>query len=189
METIPPNADREVKLDHHILDNLELLLEYYKVQQADYELRHRAIWTEVQHYTWVLSVLLGAGPIAAVGQPSLSPLQLGFLIFLPLIGVMVAILAFFIMRKDFFYFSSADARLLFLEKKLGVLSEDDYIDARLQRAQRPDFTVRSDLEEQVPIRLVDVFKPRIRALILATFLVYAIAGVLEIAYFSYLFFL
>ncbi len=77
------------------------LMEYYKVQADDLRMRHSAIWTEVRHYTWLLSILLGAGPIAAVKETSLTNNQIGFLLFLPLLGIFVAMIAFLIIRRDF----------------------------------------------------------------------------------------
>jgi phosphate/sulfate permease len=173
-------------MEFQIFEDGDHLMEYYQIQADDFRMRHTAIWTEVQHYTWVLSVLLGAGPISAISETTLNSTQLGYLFFLPLIGIFVAIMAFFIIKRDFVYYNRADARLLYIERKLGVLSETDYLDARLKRGQKEDFNVSRDVSEQTPISPKALFKPRIRALILGIFLIYIVAGVLEIAYFAYL---
>jgi phosphate/sulfate permease len=173
-------------MKNNVFEDINLTMEYYKTQADDYRMRHTAIWTEVQHYTWVLSILLGAGPVAAIGETNLSSTQLGFLFFMPLVGIFVALLAFLIIRRDFVYFTRADARLLYLEKKLGVTLESDYLDNRLKRAENGKLSVSDDVSQQKPIKVNDLLKPRIRAFILGIFVIYMIAGVVEIAYFSYL---
>ena len=173
---------------HDIFKNPDQLLSYYNIQAADFRMRHTAIWTEVQHYTWVLSVVLGAGPLSAVSQKSLTPVQLGFLLFLPLVGIVVSILAFYIIRRDFVYYSQADSRLLYIEKQLGVVKNKGYADERLHRAEKPDFSVIQDVKKQTVIGVRSVIKGRIRALILTTFIVYTLAGIGEVSYFAYLLF-
>ncbi|MCB0095707.1 MAG: hypothetical protein KDE46_08315, partial [Caldilineaceae bacterium] len=37
-----------------IFSNNEHLLSYYAIQAEDFRMRHTGIWTEIQHYTWVL---------------------------------------------------------------------------------------------------------------------------------------
>ena len=171
-------------MNYQIFQDIDHLLDYYGIQAEDFRMRHTAIWTEIQHYTWVLSVLLGAGPIAAVGQTNLTRVQLSFLLFLPIIGVLIAFIAFFIIRRDFFYYTQADSRLLYLEKTLGVLDENAYLDERLQRARSNNFNVMQDVREQYKIGLRSFIKPRIRALILISFIIYAIAGICEAVYFA-----
>ncbi len=177
---------RKKTLAHDIFKDPNQLLSYYNIQAADFRMRHTAIWTEVQHYTWVLSVVLGAGPLSAVNQPSLNSVQLGFLLFLPLVGVVIATLAFYIIRRDFVYYSQADSRLLYIEKQLGVIKNKGYADERLRRAEKPDFNVAQDVKQQTVIGVRSVIKGKIRALILSTFIVYTLAGIGEIAYFAYL---
>ena len=46
----------------NIFNNPELLLGYYQTQADEFRLRHQAIWEEIRHYTWLLSILL-AGPV------------------------------------------------------------------------------------------------------------------------------
>lgn len=173
-------------MTHDIFSDPDQLLSYYDIQAADFRMRHTAIWTEVQHYTWVLSVVLAAGPVSAVSQENLTSAQLGFLLFLPIVGVFVAILAFNIIRRDFVYYSQADSRLLYIEKQLGALRPKGYSDDRLRRADRSDFNVSLDVKQQTRIGIRSVIKGRIRALILSTFVVYTIAGLGETAYFAYL---
>ncbi len=173
---------------HNIFKDPNQLLSYYGVQAEDFRMRHTAIWTEVQHYTWVLSVVLGAGPLSAVSQPNLSSIQFGFLLFLPIVGIIIALLAFFIIRRDFVYYSQADSRLLYIEKQLGVTKDSDYVDDRLRRAKKTDFSVSQDVRQQTIIGFRSVFKSRIRALILSTFIVYILAGIGEVVYFAYLIF-
>ena len=175
--------------ENDIFSNYEHLLSYYAIQAEDFRMRHTAIWTEVQHYTWVLSVLLGVGPLAAISQQSLDTLQLGFLLFLPLLGVSIAVLAYFIIKRDFLYYTQVDSRLLYIEKRLGVVVRPDYVDSRLARAQRPNFSVMQDVKEQNAIGLRALIKPKIRALVLFSFMLYSVAGVMEVAYFIFLIFL
>lgn len=40
-------------------DDRDLLLGYYDKQADEFRLRHAAIWEEIRHYTWLLSLLLG----------------------------------------------------------------------------------------------------------------------------------
>ena len=169
-----------------VFEDTKQLLDYYSIQAQDFRMRHTAIWIEIQHYTWVLSILLGAGPIAAVNQTSLNSMQLSFLLILPIIGVLIALVAFFIIRRDFLYYSQADARLLYIEKKLGVLLENDYLDERLKRAKDSNFSVNKDIDKRKKIDIRLLFKSRIRALILFSFFIYVIAGLCEIGYFAYL---
>lgn len=164
----------------------EQLLDYYKVQADDFRMRHTAIWTEIQHYTWVLSVLLGVAPVSAVTQPDLTGVQLRFLLFLPVLGFFIAMLAFLIIRRDFVYYSEADARLLFIEKQLGVLEKGRYLDGRLRRAKGSDFSVEEDVKAQNRLTWKGIIRPKIRFLIQATFLIYAIASLAEAGYFIYL---
>lgn len=173
-------------MTQNIFENPDKLLQYYKIQYDDFRMRHTAIWTEVQHYTWVLSILLGAGPVAAIRQSSPSSAQLVFLIFLPIVGVIIGIIAFFIIKSDFVYYTWADSRLLYIEKKLGVVEEKGYLEGRLSRAIDDDFSVQEDVSQRIPIHTRDIFKPRIRALILCIFVTYIIAGIAESMYFTYL---
>lgn len=169
-----------------VLTDRKELMEYYKVQADDLRMRHSAIWTEVRHYTWLLSILLGAGPIAAVKESSLTNSQIGFLLFLPLIGIFVAVTAILIIRRDFKYYTTADSRLLYLEKELGVTEHSGFIEARLQRALSDDFSVERDVKMQDRIGIRSLMKLRIRALILLSFIVYAVAGFGEVIFFLYL---
>ena len=166
-----------------ILNDRKGLIEYYKVQADDLRMRHSAILTEVRHYTWLLSILLGAGPIAAVKESSLTNNQIGFLLFLPILGVYVAVIAFLIIRRDFKYYTTADSRLLYLEKELGVTEHAGFVEPRLHRALSDDFSVERDIKMQEKIGIRSLMKLRIRALILMSFIVYAIAGVGEVLFF------
>jgi hypothetical protein len=170
-------------MSHNIFDNPDQLLEYYKIQADDFRMRPTAIWTEIQHYTWVLSVLLGAGPLTAVNQTGLSRVQLGFLLFLPALGFMISLVAFLIIRKDFVYYNQADARLLYIEKQLGASDRPAYLDDRLRKASKAGFNVSQYISEQNRLGLNSIVALRIRSLILGSFLLYSIAALAEFAYF------
>ncbi len=174
------------KIHFNVFEDEGQLLEYYKVQADDFRMRHTAIWTEIQHYTWVLSVLLGVAPVSAVTQPSLTPIQLRFLLFLPVMGFFISVLALLIIRRDFVYYSEADARLLFIEKQLGVLEKSQFLDGRLRRAKDANFSVAADEKAQNKLTWRGVIRPKIRYLIMATFMIYAIAGLSEAGYFVFL---
>lgn len=170
-----------------LFDNKERLLEYYGIQAEDFRMRHMAIWTEVKHYTWVLSIILGAGPVAIFGESGIEPSELGLLLILPVFGFFVAFIAFFIIRSDFVYYTLADSRLLYLEKMLGVTNEQSYRDSRLARAIPDTYSVAEDANIQSKIGFSSLLKLRIRALILSTFVLYAIAAIFEITYFAWLY--
>ncbi len=174
-------------MSHNIFDDPSQLLEYYKIQADDFRMRHTAIWTEIQHYTWVLSVLLGAGPLTAVGRSGISHSQLGFLLFLPGLGFMISLVAFLIIRKDFIYYNQADARLLYIEKQLGVVEKPAYLDDRLRKASKTGFNVSQYISEQNRFGLKSIINLRIRSLILGSFLLYSIASLGEFIYFYNLF--
>lgn len=159
----------------------DLLIQYYAIQSEDFRMRHTAIWTEVQHYTWVLSLLLSALPYALFTCEQARLIEFrGLLYIAPALGITISAIAFLIILKDFKYYFDADARRLYLEKRLGALKHIHYLDDRLSRAASTDFSVRSDTKEQSPIKLS--FQPKIRQLILMTFIVYLIAGIIEICY-------
>ncbi len=170
-------------MKNNIFTKPENLLQYYEIQSDDFRMRHTAIWTEVQHYTWVLSLLLGAGPISAIGTSSLDSTQYALLSFMPAFGTIIALMAYQIIKRDFVYYTRADSRLLYIEKKLGVTLEKDFIDDRLTRALDKDFNVQNDIKSQLASPLRSIFKPRIRNLILGIFIAYIFAGILETAFF------
>lgn len=101
---------------------------------------------------------------------------------------MVSVIAFFIIKQDLVYYSQADSRLLYIERRLGVVLEEDYLDERLQRATSDDFSVSDDVATQTPIPVKAILQPRIRALILSIFIAYTILGISEVVYFAVLFF-
>jgi hypothetical protein len=168
-----------------VFEDRSELLAYYAQQAEDFRMRHTAIWTEVQHYTWVLSVLLGIGPLSMTSDKSMGPAEYSLFLSVSVIGLFVAIVASLIIRRDFVYFSRADARLLYIEKSLGVLHEAKYLDARLARASSDDFNVPDDATKQ---GRSSVFSLRIRQLILLLFSVYACAALGQCAIFTFLLF-
>ena len=168
---------------HDVFSDAEQLLQYYEIQSTDFRMRHSAIWTEVKHYTWVLSFLIGAGPIALASGKNIGKPGLLVILILTMIGVFISLIAFLIIKRDFRYFTRADSRLLFIEKQLGVTSKSDYIDDRLARASSEKYSVLEDIESQTTKSkwYNNIFK--IRHLILSTFIIYGFgATILSICY-------
>jgi hypothetical protein len=159
------------------------LLKFYEIQTSDFRMRHTAIWFEVKHYTWVLSFLLGAGPIAiATGKVSLTS-HLWIFIILAALGLGIATIAYKIIKKDFEYYTWADSRLLFLEKKLGIIEEADFLDNRLSRAIIENFSVDRDIEKVNSFTSCRDKLSKIRYLIISTFLLYGVGAILLIIYY------
>lgn len=167
----------------NIFDDAEQLLQYYAVQSEDFRMRHTAIWTEVQHYTWVLSLVLGAGPAISLTQQIKSIHSLWLLAMLPVLGFIISLLAYWIIKRDFLYYTSADSRLLYLEKMLGITEQKDFLDDRLSHAVQQDFTVAKYIAEKNIGTLRSLFSGKIRGLILSTFIFYGLASLLEFVYY------
>lgn len=164
----------------------EELLQYYGQLSEDFRMRHTAIWTEVKHYSWVLSLLLGAGPAISMGKDHPLPLlELCVIATLPLIGLVISITTFITIKKDFTYFSIADARILFVEKELGLTTIPNFSDNRYRKANDPSFSIEKYCAEENGSFFSACKKFKIRGMILANFVVYGIACTAEIAYYIY----
>lgn len=167
----------------NIFDDAEKLLQYYAIQSEDFRMRHTAIWTEVQHYTWVLSLVLGAGPAISLTQQIKTIHSLWILAMLPVLGFIISFLAYKIIKKDFIYYTNADSRLLYLEKTLGITTQNDYLDERLSHAVKQEFTVEKYANDKDIGTLRSLFSGKIRGLILSTFFFYGLASLFELLYY------
>ena len=58
--------------DDDAFDDRDVLLKYYETQAEEFRLRHAA-WEGIQHYTWLLSLLLG-WPVALLSAKNLDQL-------------------------------------------------------------------------------------------------------------------
>lgn len=171
-----------MSIKHNVFKKEESLLKYYEIQSNELRMKHSAIWLEVKHYTWVLSFLIGTGPIALVTGKVNESSHLLLLFILATVGTLISILAYCIIKKDLTYFLTADARLLYLEKKLGVVNKTKYVDKRLEKANSDDFTVLSYLESE---KRPWYYLNKIRNLIPFTFILYFLGGsAMSIYYFN-----
>jgi len=170
-----------------VFANVDRLLKYYEVQNADLRMRHTAIWFEVKHYSWVLSILIGGGPLAiATGKLSFDE-GVPFLLFpLVILGIIVSILAFYIIKSDFVYYTRAEARLLYLEKCLGVIDAKEYLDKHLRDADVNNFTVQKYIDGKELSLIQIIFSNKIRSYILKTFLIYGLSGVAIFIYYLHI---
>jgi hypothetical protein len=90
------------------------------------------------------------------------------------------ILAFFVIRREFMYYNESDAKLLYIEKVLGLTSRDEFLDRRLGKANRDDFSVGGYVREASHIGTHVPWRARIRALFLLEFIVFGITAIAEI---------
>ena len=164
-------------------DDRDVLLKYYETQADEFRLRHAAIWEEIRHYTWLLSLLLG-WPVALLSAKNLNQLwhYVPYFVFLPILGLCFSIIAFFVIRREYMFYNESDAKLLYVEKVLGLTSRDEFLDQRLRKATRNGFTVDRYVQETSPIGTYLPWKARIRALFLLEFIVFGIVAIAEILF-------
>lgn len=164
-------------------DDPDVLLKYYEKQADEFRLRHAAIWEEIRHYTWLLSLLL-SWPVALLSAKPLD--QLGhyapYFVFLPILGLCFSAIAFFVIRREFVYYNESDGKILYVEKELGLTSREEFLDQRLRRATRNEFSVDGYVREINPIGTYLPWKARIRALFLLEFIVFGIVAIAEILF-------
>lgn len=170
-------------------DDRDVLLKYYEKQADEFRLRHAAIWEEIRHYTWLLSLLL-AWPVALLSAKKLNQLwhYAPYFIFLPVLGLCFSVIAFFVIRREFMYYNESDAKLLYIEKALGLTSRDDFLDQRLRSAARNTFSVDGYVREMSPIGTYLPWKARIRALFLLEFILFGIGAIAQILFCAIAFF-
>jgi hypothetical protein len=80
------------------------------------------------------------------------------------------------------FYNESDAKLLYIEKVLGLTSRDEFLDQRLGRAARNGFSVDGYVRETIPIGTYLPWKARIRALFLLEFIVFGIVAIAEILF-------
>lgn len=167
----------------------DLLLSYYEKQADEFRLRHAAIWEEIRHYTWLLSLLLG-WPVALLSAKDLSQLwsYAPYFVFLPLLGLCFSIIAFYVIRREYLFYNESDAKLLYVEKVLGLTTRDEFLDSRLRKATVADFTVERYARETGSVGTYLPWKARIRALFLLEFILFAIVSIAEIVFCAIAFF-
>jgi hypothetical protein len=170
-------------------EDRDVLFKYYETQADEFRLRHGAIWEEIRHYTWLLSLLL-SWPVALLSAK--SPKQLWqyapYFVYLPVLALCFSIIAFFVIRREFTYYNESDAKLLYVEKALGLTSREEFLDQRLAKANRGGFSVNSYAREAGRIGTYLPWKARIRALFLLEFIVLGLAATAEIAFCAIAFF-
>lgn len=175
---------------NHAFDDRDVLLKYYEKQADEFRLRHAAIWEEIRHYTWLLSLLL-AWPVALLSSKNLNQVvhYAPYFIFLPILGLCFSIIAFFVIRREFMYYNGSDAKLLYVEKALGLTAREEFLDQRLRRATgKGKFSVDGYMRETGPIGTYLPWKARIRALFLLEFIIFGIVASAEILFCATAFF-
>jgi hypothetical protein len=171
-----------------IFDEPKLLLEYYREQAAEFRMRHDAIFKEIQHYSWLLSVLLSSPVALLVAKqweknwpqdwPVLRSTLPAFAIF-PFLGVVFSAIAFFVIRREYHFYNESEA-LLYIERTLGLTGQRGFLDGRLTKASGPDFTVADYSRRERHLGTVVPWKARIRTLFLSGFVVFGLVGLFEI---------
>jgi hypothetical protein len=172
-----------VEVARNIFEDPQLLLTYYQTQAEEFRMRHKAIWEEIRHYTWLLSILLG-WPIILFSNrdfPTVSTLIPSFVV-LPVLGLFFSVTAFFVIRREYHFYNEVDARLLYIERELGLTSRSGFLDNRLRKGSAENYTVEKHIESVRPIGSFVPWKARIRALFLGGFIVFALVAVGEIVY-------
>lgn len=161
----------------------DVLLRYYETQAAEFRMRHSAIWEEIRHYAWLLTLLLG-WPVAVLSAKSASQLwrYAPYFIYLPVLALCFSLIAFFVIRREFRYYNESDAKLLYIEKVLALTSRDEFLDQRLAKASDPGFSVGGYLREASPIGTYVPWRARIRALFLLEFIIFGLAATAEIVF-------
>jgi hypothetical protein len=172
-----------VHVTNDAFNDRDILLGYYAKQADEFRLRHTAIWEEIRHYTWLLSVLLAwPVPLLLAKSPEQLWQYAPYLIFLPILGLCFCVIAFFVVRREFTFYNESDAKLLYIEKILGLTSRGEFLDQRLRRATHDGFTVDGYAREVSRIGTYSPWKARIRALFLLEFIVLGIATIAEILF-------
>jgi hypothetical protein len=96
-----------------------------------------------------------------------------------------------VIRREYEFYNDSDAKLLYVEKALGLTSRDDFLDQRLKIAARDDeFTVDKYARDKKPVGTYLPWKEgaRIRALFLLEFIVFAVVSTAEILFCTIAFF-
>ena len=96
-----------------------------------------------------------------------------------LLGVLFSAIAFFIIRREFVYYSESEGRLLYLERELGLTARSGFLDVRLSKAAEPDFTVAKYKKREQHLGTFWPWKARIRTLFLTQFLIFGLVGFAE----------
>jgi hypothetical protein len=181
-EVVPHHDDPGATIRHDIFTNPGQLLSYYDTNVVDLATLKSRVWTQIQHYTWLLSVVLGAGPAAVISSRSSIPGERVVLTSFAVVGTVMAMLAFWIIGRDLQYMANLDAKILYIEKALGVPRHPGILDRRLEVALAPTFTVQ---QASKPQREDSIWphRWRIRTLIRSSFILYAILGIVEVVFF------
>ncbi len=156
------------------------MLAYYGVQAAEFRMRHDAIFSEIKHYSWLISILLGSPVALLIGRERVVvKAALPYFFPIPLLGVAFSVLAFFIIRREFHYYNESEARLLFLERAIGVTANPGFLDGRLAKATEHDFSVSEYSARERPLGSLLIWKARIRTLFLVEFWLLGLVGLAE----------
>ena len=157
------------------------MLAYYGIQAAEFRMRHDAIFSSIRHYTWLISLLLAAPVSLLVGRERVFiKLILPYFIPISLLGVGFSIVAFFVVRREYYFYNESEARLLFLEREIGVTMNARFLDERLSKAAKRDFSVAEYAIRERPLGTILPWKARIRTLLLMEFWLSAMVGLTEV---------
>jgi hypothetical protein len=158
------------------------MLAYYSVQAAEFRMRHEAIFSEIKHYSWLISLLLGSPVALLLGRDrALVTVLLPYFLPIPFGGVAFSVLAFFIIRREYHMYNESEARLLFLERSLGVTSNPKFLDGRLAKAMDDDFSVAAYCMRERALGTVLPWKARIRMMFLMEFWLFGLVGLAEVS--------
>jgi hypothetical protein len=163
-----------------IFDDPRLLLNYYEAQAAEFRMRHDAIFSEIKHYSWLLSILLGSPLALLVGKDwGLVHLLAPYFIVFPTMGLLFSTIAFFVIHREYHLYNMSEARMLYLERALGLTEKADFQDGRLAKANECNFTVNKYRDDEKNFGTIVPWKARIRTLFLSEFVVFGLVALLE----------
>jgi hypothetical protein len=168
----------------NIFEDPGLLMSYYEQQAAEFRMRHDAIFKQIKHYSWLLSLLLGS-PVALLfakdwqnGKTTITTLVPCLRTF-PALGIAFSIIAFFVIRPEYHLYNETKGRLPYIEHALGLTAQEGFKDSRL-KAAGPIFTVASYAVGDRRIGSILPWKARIPTLFMAGFVIFACLGAAEL---------
>jgi hypothetical protein len=139
MRQTQPEDVKECVAMTNIFEDPRLLMSYYEQQAAEFRMRHDAIFKEIKHYSWLLSLLLGS-PVALLfaknwegGKVTIRTL-VPYLRAFPALGIAFSIIAFFVIRREYHLYNETEGRLLYIEHALGLTAHEGFKNSRLKTA-------------------------------------------------------
>lgn len=170
-------------MDNNIFDKPELLMEYYKTQKDECLFRSKLIWEETK-FKYCLILILIVLPIIFLANKGYLQFKetAPYIILIPFMAFFFSIVAFTIVRREYPFYYATHAHLLYIEKYLGLTSRSEFLDARLKKALKENFTVEDFIDGTRPLGSFIPGKAKISTMELMGFILFAIISLLEILF-------